>query len=88
MKKEDLDTYVFDTTLRVTDWALKVSDLRSTHSWLLYFSVPKLLQLYRVITCDTLAEEEKVLRIVHEVSFIAPNHTRARERLRDGVEVS
>ena len=62
----------------------RVTDLRSQYSWLLFFSVPKLLVLYHLLRKETPDLEA----IVHEISFLCCNEQGALESVREMVEVS
>lgn len=77
-----MDSMVQDTQHLVTKWKHEVSDQQTRYSWLLYFSVPKILLLYQLI--HTLKEKE----IVREVSFLAINQPEEREKLKNRVLVS
>ena len=61
-----------------------VNELRSQYHWLLFFSVPKLLLLYRLL------QEKKinVEAIVHEISFLCSNEQASWKNAHDLVEVS
>lgn len=84
MLKEEVVAMVPDTQLLVTKWTHEVSDLRSLYTWLLYFSVPKMLQLYQLIRAPGAGQVDS---IVHEVSFLAVSQSTEREELREGVQV-
>lgn len=86
--KDEVNAMVHETQLLVTKWTQQVSELRSCYTWLLYFSVPRMLQLYQLINSTGLSDGEKVDRIVHEVSFLTVSQPEEIERLRQGVEVS
>lgn len=63
--KMDVDILVQDMHTEVTKWKEDVSNLRTEYEWLLYFSVPKILLLYDLITSPNGAE-----KIIQEVSFL------------------
>ena len=86
--KDQVDTMVQETRLKLTKWTQQVSELRSSYKWLLYFSVPRMLQLHQLVHCAALGQAEMVDRIVHEVSFLTVSQPREVERLRQGVMVS
>lgn len=62
----------------VTKWKQEVSNLRVDYTWLLYFSVPKILLLYDLITSSP-SEAEK---IIQEVSFLTASRQHS-----DGVSI-
>lgn len=68
----------------VEKWQKEVSELRSHYTWLLYFSVPKMLLLHRQIN----SSPQDINAIVHEVSFVVYNQKIKRTELQHGVEVS
>ena len=85
-RKEEVDVKVQEMQLLVTKWNQEVSHLRASYTWLLYFSLPKILQLNQLIQLEG-ADTEKVDRIVHEVSFLAISQPLEREKLSEGVKV-
>lgn len=68
----------------VTEWSQEVSDLRARYTWLLFFSVPKMLLLHKLMHSPPL-EGEKIDNVFHEVSFLVANK---RENLRSNLQVS
>lgn len=89
---------VADTEQVLTSWAKRVAELRSLHDWLLFFSVPKLLLLHRLLIeagapaerAGPPAEGERARRlaeVVREVSFLCENSADTREHLMRGVKV-
>ena len=79
--KKAVDALVQDTQKAVLKWSQKMSDLRSQYAWLLYFSISRMLHLYDLI--QTKKDEE----ILQEVSFLADSQPKAREKLKEGVNV-
>ena len=75
---------VTETKAVLTTWMQHVNKLRSQYHWLLFFSVPKLLLLYRLL------QEKKinVEAIVHEISFLCSNEQASWKNAHDLVEVS
>lgn len=87
--REAVNATVQDTQLLLTRWTQQVAELRACYSWLLYLSVPRMLQLHQLLLGPAdLGLGERVDRIVHEVSFLAASRPEEIERLRQGVEVS
>ena len=83
---------VADTEQVLTSWAKRVAELRSLNDWLLFFSVPKLLLLHRLLIegdrAGSLAERARRLaEVVREVSFLCENSADTREQLMRGVKV-
>jgi hypothetical protein len=77
---------VQEAQLLVTKWNHEVSDLQDCYTWLLYFSISKILQLHELIYTS---EEEKVDdKIVHEVSFLMSGQAEEREKIQTKIEVS
>jgi hypothetical protein len=87
MSKREVDGEVQQMQLLVTRWNHEVSDLRARYTWLLYFSVPKMLRLYHLIHSPREEMEVKVKMIVHEVSFLVKSQPEERTELAEGVEV-
>lgn len=85
--KESIDGKVQETQTLIKGWNCEVTRLRDQYSWLLYFSVPKMMLLYKAICSLFRGEEKRVDEIVHEVSFLMTNLPADREKLRRGVEV-
>ncbi len=79
--KDKIDRLVNDTQVVVEKWRQEVFDFRSCHMWLLYFCMPKLMQLYRLIQ-SSVEDKERVDPIVHEVSFLT-NSTTDLDKLRE-----
>ncbi len=80
--KDKIDRLVNDTQVVVEKWRQKVSDLRSCHKWLLYFCMPKLMQLYLLIH-SPIEVKERVDPIIHEVSFLMTNSATDLDDLRE-----
>lgn len=85
--KADVDRMVQDTQQLVTTWTHDVSNLRNQYPWLLYFSVPKLLHLYSLIMSTQLEGDDKIDRLLHEISFLAVTHRAETSKLRQGIQV-
>ena len=85
-REEEVDTRVQEMQLLLASWSQEVANLRSRYSWLLYFSVPKMLRLYRLISASE-RHDAHVDMIVHEVSFLAVSQPTEREELSIGVQV-
>ena len=72
----------------LTEWTKTVSQLQGCCHALLYLSMPKLLQLYRLLHCPSdMDRKERADKVLHEVSFIAANSSTERQKLRATVEV-
>lgn len=67
----------------LSSWAHRVTKLREEYDWLLFFSVPKLLSVYKVLS----QQDMDVDALVQELSFLSPNEESARERIRVEIEV-
>ncbi len=87
-RKEEVDRTVQETQQQVTAWTRQVSDLCNQFPWLLYFSVPKMLRLYGFLTSPDLHGDDKVDRLLHEISFLAITNTAETQNLRRGIQVS
>ena len=74
------------TEQQLTRWTQQVAALRSHYDWLLFFSVPKLLTLYKLLAVDDVFHNLDA--IVHEISFLSHNDEDTRAAVRAHVEVS
>lgn len=79
---------VHDTLCQIANWKDEMDCLCTQYSWLLYFNVPKMLSLNKLICSSLCAEDvEKVEKIVYEVSFLVTNTQSERDKLRASVKV-
>ena len=79
---------VLDTESKLTKWANRVTELRSQHQWLLFFSVPKQLLLFQLIQeWDEENVEECLDLLLKEVMFLVTNDPIARKDLRENIQV-
>lgn len=65
-------------------WITEVEQLHNSNKWLLFFRIPKLLLLYKVLTyesCD-------VTRIHQEIGFLFQRDVTSRQELNRALEVS
>ena len=65
-KKTAIEELVKKVQLIVNKWNGEVSRLQDQYSWLLYFSVPKMLLLYELIQ----SPQKQINAIVNEISFL------------------
>lgn len=64
----------------------QISTERTEYPWLLFFSIPKILQLYKLLpACDN--NPEQLDKIVCEISYICKNDEPTRQTLRQKVQV-
>ena len=84
---EDIEERIRETEVILTTWTHEVANLRKEFSWLLFFSVPKLLRLYRLLSKEQENMGVHLKRIVHEISFLCKNNAEARKRMKTKVEV-
>lgn len=83
-KEEDMCIRVFEMQRAVEECLREVSELRSRYTWLLYFSIPKMLLLHKQIHSPS----RDIDVIVHEISYIVYNQKIEITELRQGVLVS
>ena len=86
MSIEDANILTQETEQALDAWTSEVAELCDKYPWLLYFSVPRMLQLYRLIV-PTASDDAIELRIVHEVSFLNINRPAAGEEMKQWVQV-
>ena len=84
----EADQKVADVEKQVMDWSKKVTTLRSKYSWLLFFSVPKLLLLYQMVKEANLDLDSDIENVMGEVAFLFENGKNVRSILRPIVKVS
>ena len=84
--KSQVDMQIKNTEQQLSDWKEKILQLQSQYKWLLYFNMPKLLQLYSLLNCPDV--EEKVGAILNEMNFLACRKIEDRLRLKTQVNVS
>ena len=84
----EADQKVADVEKQVMDWSKKVTTLRSKYSWLLFFSVPKLLLLYQMVKEANLEFDSDIDNVIREVAFLFENKKNVRSTLRPIVKVS
>lgn len=87
INSEDAEERVKETEIILTTWTHEVTNLRKEFSWLLFFSVPKLLRLYRLLSEEQGNMDVHLKRIVHEISFLCVNNAEARKRMNVKVQV-
>ena len=75
---------VHEVEIMLTTWSQSVDELRSQYDWLLFFSMPKLLLLYRLLHADG----PNMGAIVQEISFLYSNAQASWESTCEIVEVS
>ena len=65
--------------------------LRSQYHWLLFFSIPKMLQLYKLLSnaynCDTENLDKAECEMVGEISFQCQNDQFTRDELKISIKV-
>ena len=85
--KVKVDEQLQRTKGDLTSWIHNVSQLQSRYHWLLYFNMPKLLQLYKLLHNPVdMDRKERSQKILHEISFLV-NSSTERENLLDLVKV-
>ena len=72
-----------ETEQLIQQWSEKVSQLQKEYSWLLFFSVPKLLLLYSLVD----VQEPNIPAIVVEISFLFENTSEVREKVTTALKV-
>lgn len=85
IQQEAANERVKETEAELTSWTETVTNLRSQYSWLLFFSVPKLMKLHVLLTAKV--SNNQLDLIVSEISFLCENNEYTRSRIRAGVKV-
>ena len=65
-------------------WREEVASLHRCNKWLLFFRVPKLMVLYKVLTADN----PSVSSIIQEVGFLFKRDAHTSANFKDAVEVN
>ena len=76
-----------ETEDALKNWRKHVTELRSQYDWLLFFSIPKILKLYDLLSTGN-RRLDLLETIVCEISFLCPNNQPAREILKEAVQVN
>lgn len=84
--EDDVDNMVQELQTSVTNWKHIISELRANYTWLLYFSIPKLLLLHEII-CSSLEGTEKLEKTIQEVSCLTVSQPPEGVMLRERVKV-
>ena len=80
------DARVRETEVNLESWKKRVTALRSQYDWLLFFSIPKILRLYKLVSvCGE--RNEQFDEIVAEISFLCKNDQTTRKDLKQRVKV-
>ena len=78
---EMADNLLQDTQQADTKWSRRINELRDEYRWLVFFSIPRVLQLADVL------KREQLNLIVNEVSFLANNQPSVRDTLCQNIKV-
>ena len=80
------DNRVRETEATLEHWRKRVVELRSRYPWLLFFSIPKILGLYKLLSTRD-SDSKHLDKIVCEISFLCPNDQNKRSDLKKEVKV-
>lgn len=75
------------TEQTLESWRNCVAELYCQYDWLLFFSIPKVLYLYNLLTSKEPICENQIDKIVHEISFLSENDRSTRKELQSNVQV-
>ena len=78
---ETVDNLLQDTQQADAMWSHRINELRDEYMWLVFFSIPRVLQLANVL------RKEKLIVIVNEVSFLTTNQPWVRKKLQQKIKV-
>ena len=81
------DNRVKETEAALESWKKRVAELRNQYRWLLFFSIPKILYLYKLLSSSEDGEPELLDKIVCEISFLCQNDQSSRDALKRSVQV-
>ena len=88
MKREEAKEKAVKTEQTLESWRNHVAKLRRQNDWLLFFSIPKIICLYNLISSYESDPGLTLDRIVHEISFLFKNDEPTRKDLRYNVQVT
>ena len=71
---------------RLFEWRQKLKQLRTDYDKLLFFHIPKLLRMFKIL-CHGSSVLDNVPQIVQEVSFLFESTVEAREYIRATLQV-
>ena len=74
---------VVESAYLLDGWEKEVARLRNEYDQLLFFSIPKMLQLYQRITAD----EPDYIAIVQNISFLFQNKPHIQKKLKRTIKV-
>ncbi len=84
--RTNADARVRETEVNLESWKKRVTELRSQYDWLLFFSIQKILRLYKLVSvCEE--RHEQLDEIVAEISFLCKNDEATRQNLKQRVKV-
>ena len=83
------DERVRETEAVVKDWKTRVQDLRCQYKWLLFFSIPKTLRLFKLLSQSNLVSDcsIQVDKILGEICFLFKNDQETRNALKHSIMV-
>ena len=86
VERTSADARVRETEINLDSWKKRVTELRSNYDWLLFFSIQKILRLYKLVSvCE--GRHEQLHEIVAEISFLCQNDEATRQNLKQRVKV-
>ena len=84
---EEAEDLLQRTKKDIAEWSQWISEQRDNHPWLLFFSIPRIIQLQEAVKSSIPDKQERLDKILHEVSFLITNQRLERERLQQEIEV-
>ena len=87
ISNSDISKIISDMKGKVEEWKQKTSEMLNRHPKLLLLNMPKLLQLYTLLSKEDPLAGNGVKSISHEVSFLTSNNSSKHKELQTGVKV-
>ena len=90
ISNSELDEMIYNMKQKVTEWKERTSSILYKYSRLLLVNMPKLLQVYSLITREKVISDEGIRMITHEVSFLTSNNSNnlsTQKKIMAGVKV-
>ena len=72
---------------KLSDWRQKLKQLRSEYDKLLFFHIPKLLRMFKMLYCGSSSVLANVPQLVQEVSFLFDSTVDTRKHISASLQV-
>ena len=74
---------------RLDNWVVEISKLQKKNTWLLYFNMPKLMQLHNYLQhFEDIDAESRINAILNEINFLVGRNIEGRQQIHSQITVS